>query len=203
MCYENLAQILNNTEKYDPITPKLVKGLMKQDSKLVEDVADKWNWNLVQQEAQSNIDNPAEGVAKASVATGLGFLGAGIGNWLGGAEAYGAAVPGVSQGSQQAAQLAAQTGEFGAYGLGKTMQAASTAENLGLMGQTAGRVGGNLLSNPVAKQYAIKQAQGLMSPQQPQQPPPPPPPPRQQEPMPMMYLTEEEKRRLMQQGMYY
>lgn len=207
MCYDRLGEILNKTEKYDPITPALLKKTMAQDSRSVKQLADRWNWDWLGNEAQSNIEKPEEGIAKASVATGLGFLGAGAGNALQGAGAYGAAVPGVSQGSQQAAMLAAQTGEFGAHGLGATMQAASGAEGLGLMGQYGGQLGGNFLQNAsgdMGRRYAMKQATGLMG--EPQQPPPPPPPPmRPQEPVMSPYMTEEEKRRFLmmqQRGLY-
>ena len=92
------------------------------------------------------------------------------------AAAYGAAVPGVSQGSAQAALLAEQTAPFGAYGLGKTMQAASGAEGLstgqGLMGQ----YGGNLMSNlggPRGQRLAMDQGLKMMQPEpQPQMVPP-------------------------------
>ena len=91
------------------------------------------------------------------------------------AAAYGATVPGVSQGSAQAALLAEQTGPFGAYGLGKTMQAASGAEGLSTGQGLMGKYGGNFLSNiggQKGQKFAMDQGLKMMQPEQPQMAPP-------------------------------
>lgn len=60
----------------------------------------------------------------------------------GSALGYGAAVPGVSMGSQQAAMLAEQTGAFGAQGLAATADAAAGAAGLGEAAAAAGAAEG-------------------------------------------------------------
>ncbi len=172
--YDKLAQTLDNTEKWDPITPGLIKKIFKTDSQNMSRIGNAIGWDRLEQDAKWNADNPSQGVARAATATGAGFAGAGIGNLLGGAGAYEAAIP--AAGSEQSAMLAAQTGDFGAYGLGKTMQAASTADGLPWYEQAGAKYGGNLLSNvgkagnQYAKKYTMDQAMGLMNPQQPQMP---------------------------------
>jgi hypothetical protein len=189
---------------------------METDSENVGSIFDKWGWDGAAQEAKRNEERPSEGIAKASVATGLGFLGAGAGNWLGGAGAYEAAVPAMN--SQQAAMLAAQTGEFGGYGLGQTMRAASGAQGLSGFQSGLANTGGGLLSGGLSggggagskNMMQLMQAANMVSPQQ--QPQMPAPLPRQgqmpaldtgsqgYQPMRGMssmprYMTEEEKKR--------
>lgn len=89
------------------------------------------------------------------------------------------AVPGV--GSQQAGLLAQQTGDFGAYGLGKTMESAASAEGLSGFQQALGQYGGKAMSllgknGPDAAKAYMKSQQmsGLLNPQQQQQPQPMP-----------------------------
>jgi hypothetical protein len=132
------------------------------------------------------------------------------------------AVPGA--GSEQAGLLAKQTGDFGAYGLGKTMEAAAGANGLNpvqqMLGQYAGKSMGLLdqAGNAAAKVQKAQQVAGLLSPQQPQAAPQQPMRPQQQgqpEPLPMPYsnskqqlppgvnpatLTEEQRRALRMQG---
>jgi hypothetical protein len=212
--YEHLADTWQDS-KIDGLgylnPQEIAEDVMKNDSRAVESVAKKWNMPWLEQEAHGNVSDPAKGMGKASTAAGLGFLGAGVGNWLGGAGAYGAATPGVSQGSQQAAMLAAQTGEFGGYGLGKTMEAASIAQELPWYQSMMGNMGGGMLSGgksgSAAQRYAMNQASDMM---QPQQQPMPPPQPLQhpQEPMrnpygaqdPLANLTEEQKMQLRMMG---
>lgn len=57
---------------------------------------------------------------------------------------YGAAIP--AAGTEQSDMLAAQTGDFGMYGLGKTMEAASGAEGLSPTQRNASKYAGKLLS---------------------------------------------------------
>lgn len=121
-------------------------------------------------------------------------------------QAYRAMVPGV--GSQQADMLAAQTGDFGAYGLGQTMKAASGAQGLSPMQSTMGQYGGRIMSNlggAKGKSLALQQGMKLAMPQQQQRPMPsaPPAPQGQQQPLTnpyqnslMMGLSEEDKQRL-------
>jgi hypothetical protein len=205
MSTAEMAQWLEETEKFDPITPQLIQSQFKNDSRAMQSLGDRWNIEPLSEEARYNQANPEEGIANASKAAAMGFLGAGIGSALGGAGAYGAATPGVAQGGQQAAMLAAQTGEFGGYGLAKTMEAAAQAQGLPWYSQAAGEAAG-LMSNasPAQSRMMMNQSQSLMNPP-PQAPPPPPPPrPQQQQPMMPLYMTEEEKQRLMmqQRGFY-
>jgi hypothetical protein len=213
--YEHLADVWQDS-KIDGLgylnPQEIVEESMKMDSRGIESLAKKWNLGGLEQEAHGNVSNPAMGIGKASTAAGLGFLGAGFGDWISGANAYGAAVPGVSQGSQQAAMLAAQTGEFGAHGLGKTMQAASIANELPAYQAAMANMGGGLLSGgksgAATQRYAMNQAMDMMQPQQPMQAPPQPLR-YQQEPMQNPYgqqqfdpsqLTEEQKMKLRMMG---
>lgn len=130
--------------------------------------------------------------------------------------AYQAAVPGV--GSQQAGLLAQQTGDFGAYGLGKTMEAAAGADGLSAWQQALGNYGGKAASlagknGPDAAKAYMKSQQisGLMNPQQPQMQQPARPMQGQAEPLANPYgpggnsmgllgLSEEEKKKLRAMG---
>lgn len=209
MCYEQLGNILNKTEKYDPITPKLIKEQMKFDSRGVKSAADRLNWDMLGQEAQRNIDKPEEGVAKASVATGLGFATAGAGNYLQGANAASGAAGGVPAGVQGTMESALMdTGYTPSTLMNALRYGADSGQGMGQTMQNYGQGLMTRMSSPGFKQglgkMALKQgASGLMDQQQP--PPPPPPPPRyQSQPSMPIYLTEEERRRLMQQqrGIY-
>lgn len=202
MSTAKMAELLEKTEKWDPITPQLIQSAFKNDSRAMESLGERMNFAPLAEHARYNQQNPEEGIANASKATALGFLGAGLGNVVGGAGAYGAATPGVTQGSQQAAMLAQQTGEFGMPGLLKTMEAAGSAQGLPMYEQAIGK-GAGLLSNmkPAQQRYLMNQGMNLMQPQQPpEQPPPPMYQPPQQQPMMMPYMTEEEKMRLRQMG---
>jgi hypothetical protein len=108
------------------------------------------------------------------------------------------AVPGA--GKEQTSMLAQQTGDFGAYGLGKTMEAASTAQGLSPLQQFAGQYGGKALGllggaggnmADAKKAEMMKMGMGLLEPQQPQQPMPQPMPRQQapQEPLPLPYTN--------------
>jgi hypothetical protein len=95
------------------------------------------------------------------------------------------AVPGV--GSEQAGLLAQQTGDFGAYGLGKTMESAASADGLSAMQQAMGNYGGKAMEllgkgGDASQKFAkAQQVMGLLNPQQQRQPMPMgAPPPRQQ-----------------------
>lgn len=65
----------------------------------------------------------------SSLWSGAGNIGSAL---FGNSMAYGAAVPGLSMGSQQAAMLAAQTGEFGFAGLNATSAAGASASGAGM-----------------------------------------------------------------------
>ena len=172
--------------------------------------------------------------AGAAGAAGAGATGAGVGAGASGAaslyggaqnagllaDLYGAAIPGLTAGSEQAAMLAAQTGEFGAPGLGSTMQAASGAEGLSPLESMAGKYGGNFMrnigGNKFAKRFALNQAQGLLSPPQ-EKPMPQRMPQGQQQPFEPVQMpyggsggpygglleTEEERRRRLREMGYY
>lgn len=198
MSTAKMAELLEKTEKWDPLTTQLIEGVFKNDSRAMESLGERINYAPLAEHARYNQRNPEEGIANASKATAFGFLGAGLGNLMGSAGAYQAAVPAMN--SQQAAMLAQQTGEFGGYGLGKTMQAASGAQGMNPMLSAFSDKAGGLLGNSGAKRYAFNQGMDMMQPQQPMQAPPPPQ--RQPPPQPLMspYLTEEQKRKLMAQG---
>jgi hypothetical protein len=131
MCYAQLGELLNDTEKVDPLTPKLVKGIMKQDSKLVEGAANKMNWWQLAQKAQQNQDKPEQGVAEAAVATGMGFLGPMLG---GGAAAGGAAgtAANAAPAAMTAAEMAAMTAAEQAAAI-TAQEAAMQAAQQGLL----------------------------------------------------------------------
>lgn len=84
MCYDKLADYWEASDEHIPGMKEAAK-IMKRDSGLVEDVGDRLNLDFLSQEARRNQERPSEGIAKASVATGLGFLGAGAGGAFGGA----------------------------------------------------------------------------------------------------------------------
>lgn len=70
--------------------------------------------------------------------------------------------------------LAAQTAEFGPYGLGKTMSSASGAQGLSPMQSMGGKYGGNMMSNLAGEKgqnLALKAGANMLQPpqQQPQQ----------------------------------
>lgn len=127
-------------------------------------------------------------------------------------------IPGA--GSQQTAALAQQTGDFGAYGLGKTLDASSGAQGLNGFQQGASQYGGKALSlldraatnygDPKTQQL-MKLGQGLLSPQQQPRQMPMRPPVQGGPPQPLVQpygsnsfdpstLTEEQKRMLRQKG---
>jgi hypothetical protein len=129
--------------------------------------------------------------------------------------AYSALLPGV--GAEQAAALAAQTGDFGLMGLGKTMEAAGSAQGLNPLQAMAAKGAGGLLGGGAsagsaagAKALMGQMGAGLMQPQQP--PPMPqgrPAPQAPQEALPTPYgpggnslglMSEEEKKRLRLMG---
>jgi hypothetical protein len=84
--------------------------------------------------------------------------------------AYRGMVPGA--GTQQADMLAAQTGDFGGYGLGQTMKAAAGAQGLSPYQQIAGQYGGNLLnsvsgvgSSGAGRSMALEMGKNMLTPQ--------------------------------------
>lgn len=219
MCYGEMGEFWNKTKMIDPIASQSLEHQTDLMSDAGESLGKRWNMPWLEQEGKYNKDHTSEALAKASVATLMGWLGAGGADSVAGAgaglmggagaagaaggaagtsaltaaelaalqasvgseglmaAAYGATVPGVSQGSAQAAMLAEQTGQFGAYGLGKTMQAASGAEGLSTGQGLMGKYGGNFLSNmggPKGQQFAMNQGLKMMQPEQPQHMPPPP-----------------------------
>lgn len=86
--------------------------------------------------------------------------------------AYSTMVPGV--GSQQAAMLAAQTGDFGAPGLGLTMQAASGAQGLNPASAYLSNLVGRGLTGGASAASSAKKAQLALKGYQMMQPHPPP-----------------------------
>lgn len=201
MCYGQLAQTLDNTEKYDPITPKLIKKIFQTDSQNMARIGSKLGWHQLEQDATHNADNPSEGVAKASVATGLGFLGAGVNNWLAGGQG------GVSVGS---AQSAAPGPGVVANGMQKAAivdsmllnSGVNPANYAGLLGYPTEMGGAARMGMTGAQKFALNQGINMMQPEQPQPMQQYRPPPQQQQPLPppMYGMTEEEKRRLREQG---
>jgi hypothetical protein len=207
-----MADIFDKMEKIDPLAHELGEGLVTNDSRAIESIADKWGWDVVRDEARYNQEHPGEGLAKASISAGAIMAPQAAGSLWGAAAptAYGAAT---GTAGEQAAMLAAQTADFGAYGLGKTMGAAAYA---GGPGSSAMNAGAGLLAGGGGKgsggQLAQKMAMNMMNPQQPQQPMPAPRAPQAPaEPLPSPYghnpesidprfLTEEQKRRLRAMG---
>lgn len=82
MSTAKMAEYLENTEDWDPITPQIIQSVFKNDSRAMESLGKKWNIAQLEQDARYNQQNPEEGIADASKATALGFLGAGIGNYF-------------------------------------------------------------------------------------------------------------------------
>lgn len=143
----------------------------------------------------------------SSLSSAKDSLGTGIAN-----TAYRSMVPGV--GSQQADMLAAQTGPFGPYGLGQTMQAASGAQGLSPAQSLYGQYAGKLMSgvgSAKGKQLALQMGMKALAPQQPRAMPQGAPAPQgQQQPLSNPYqnsltmnqgnLTEQQKARLRAMG---
>jgi hypothetical protein len=211
MSTAELAQWLEETEKFDPITPQLIQSQFKNDSRAMESLGKRWNIPSLEDEAAYNQANPEEGIANASKATAMAFLG----NWAGGAAgAAGGAVPPMAEmGGPVAAQTALQmqqaaqaSGGLGAFwnqltnNGGYVDQIGNVEEGLNAGSRTQGLMGFKM--GPQSRRMMMNQAQGLMNP--PPQAPPPPPPPRpqpQQQPIsPYQNLSEEEKQRLRMQG---
>lgn len=195
MCAGQLEDIYRSMENMDPVTYEALTSQFKSQSKLLEDVGEKWNMPLLAEDAKYYQQEPEVGMGRATA------IGASIyapyaaeaaypamAEWM-----YGAATPGVAQGGQQAAMLAAQTGDFGAYGLGKTMEAANYAKQSGIVDMASGLLSGGGAkgmsgSQKVGQQMLMGQALGAMNPQQPPQPMMAPPKQQgPQEPLPQPY----------------
>lgn len=190
---EDMDQIWRGMEQIDPLAFEASKSLVQNDSKIIEGVSRGLGADIVADEAQYNQDHPGEGLAKASIGAGLFFLPQAIsGAWEAAAPSvYGAAT---GTGAEQAALLAAQTGEFGAYGLGKTMESAAYAggQGSGLMNTAGGLLSGGgagVGSKGMSQQMMTRMGLDMMNPQQPQQPMMAPPPRQQSslEPLQMPY----------------
>lgn len=100
-----LGEIFEKTKKYDPITTQFIEEVFQNDSDNMEGIGRAIGWDQLERDARWNQQNSNEGIANASIATGLGFLGAGAGNWMG---AGASAAPGagvVAPGMQNAAML--------------------------------------------------------------------------------------------------
>lgn len=184
--------MFRSMENLDPVTHELLTSQFTSQSELLEDVGAKWNIPILEEDAKLYQENPELGMGRAS-AIGLSIYAPYAAEGVWGAmapAAYDAMVPAV--GAEQAGMLAAQTGDFGAYGLGKTMEAANYATQSGLAQSMGGLLsgGGAAGTNKQLQNLMVNQGMGLMNPQQEQAPPPNPPrPPQKIEPLPDPYGT--------------
>lgn len=213
--YDKLAQAFDNTKEWDPITPELIEGMFKNDSRAMESLGSRWNIGQLERDAQFNQDKPSQGLARAATATGLGFLGAGAGSAFQGAGAASEATAASELAAQEAlnsAQFAGQQGLLGAevpqgymsgmeagmldtgYTPSSLWNAAKYGPDSGQsFGQTMGNYGQGLLSkatSPGARQsagqrFAMDQGMKMMQPQQPQMAPSRPYGPPQKPPPPV------------------
>lgn len=78
MSTAKMAELLEKTEKWSP-GAKLAQDIFKNDSRAMQSLGDRLNWDALSSEARYNQQNPEEGLANASKATAMGFLG----SWLG------------------------------------------------------------------------------------------------------------------------
>jgi len=136
---------------------------------------------------------PAVGASAPGVAGAAGTAG-GIGTKVANA-AYGA-LPGMQAGGQQAAMLAAQTGQFGVPGLLSTGAAASGAQGISPVAASMFNFGAkaSLPSASGSQMQQLAMANNMMRPQQPQQQAMAPPPMPISRPQGARYPTLEEMR---------
>ena len=164
MCIGKMAEAFDKSDEWDPITGKVITALFKNDSQNAEALGKLLGWRQLENDAKWNQQNPEEGIAQASVATGMGFLGNGLSSWLGGGSSGLSASGSGGVGAGNAA--AGISGAAGA-GAGGLMGGAMTAQNAMKM-----------MELMQAMQAQQQPQQGLMA-----------PPPRQSgqmEPLPMM-----------------
>lgn len=207
MCYGQLAELWEKSDEHIPGMKEMSK-IMQTDSQNVQRIANAVGFDWLEEEAKRNADNPSEGIAKASVATGLGFMGAGLNNWLGGGQG------GVNVGSSMSA---APGPGVVANGMQGSAIMDSMLINAGYPQAAGGGFTGLAGGGGAGTGNAMKLAQMGSMMQQPQQQQPmmaPMPRPQQQyEPLPMLgqqsnslgygmpkMMTEEEKRRLRLMG---
>jgi hypothetical protein len=170
MSTAKMAELLEKTEKWDPITPQVIQSMFKNDSRAMQSLGDRWNIPQLSQDARYNQQNPEEGIANASKATALGFLGAGLGGLMNGGgyvDQIGNAAEGAVAGQRTA----------GLLGAGNNAAAKRYMMNQGM----------RMMEQPMAPQPPPPPRPMM---QQPQQMPSPY----------MGQLSEEEKRRLLMQG---
>lgn len=157
-------------------------------------------WDQLEQDARWNQQNPGEGIAKASLATGAGFAGAGLNNAAAAYSAANAPVGVMAPGMEGAAMMDSALINGGMSGLAG---GATTKALGGLLGGGKGTMGGK------GKDMLMSQGLGLMNPQPTMQAPPmrtqsTPPPPQitlRDDPTGMgLGLTEEQKRKLRELG---
>lgn len=202
-----LQEIFEKTKKYDKVTPEIIEGLFKFDSDNVEGFGRAIGWDQLEQDARYNQQHPSEGIANASLATGLGFMGAGLSNWLGAGAGGASAAPAAGVVAPGMAGTAAL--DTALINAGYANLAGGNLTGLAGGGAFMGGGGGKALQalSLVNSMGGQPQPQGMMA-----------PPPQQQqpyEPLPMPYaknslqtgmpkdprlMTEEEKKRLRMQG---
>ncbi len=176
MSTAKMAKMLENTEDWDPITPQVIQSIFKNDSRAMESLGKRWNIPQLEQDAKYNQQNPEEGIANASKATGMAFLG----NWLGGAA-------GAGNGGGYVDQIGnAYEGAVAGQATQPWYQAAMQQAN-----------------TPQMRRYLMNQGMDMMN-QQPMQAPQhtfqPPQQPTQDMQSMTPYMDEETKRRLREQG---
>ena len=208
MCTGKMARAFEKTKAWDPITPNIIEAIFKQDSKNVEGIGDALGWDQLERDAQWNQDNPQEGIANASLATGMGFATAGAGNMLGGSAnaPVGVMAPGMENAAMMDSALI-NSGMSGAAG-GTMTQAAGGL--LGNMGVGKGSMGTMGKMGESGKKMMAQQGMGLLGgggstmqapPPRTQSAPPPPQITLRDDPTGMgLGLTDEQKRKLRELG---
>ena len=159
----------------------LLYRLVKQDSRNAAWLGNALGIDFLEQEGKYNTKNPGHAITKAGEYAALGYLGGLYGGLYDSAGAYAAATPALTASGEQAAMLAAQTGDFGAQGLMSTAAAGGNSYANALASLSGGGA-------PSSKTMMALQGAKMMFPeQQPQQRPAAMPMQGQQGPLPNMY----------------
>lgn len=176
MSTAKMAKMLENTEDWDPITPQIIQSVFKNDSRAMESLGKRWNIQQLENDARYNQQNPEEGIANASKATGMGFLGAWAGNAAGAAGSGGGYVDQIGN-AYEGSMAGMQTQPW--------YQAAMSKAN-----------------TPQMRRYLMNQGMDMMNEQQQQAPQMTFQQP-QQQPQFAPYMSEEDKQRMREMGYPY
>ena len=157
-------------QNINDVLKKPLYQMATQGSRSVAEIGRGTGWDWLKNEGKKGEKNPGYALTRAAETAALAaaayYAPEAYSSMVASPEAYAAATPGLSAGGQQAAMLAAQTGDFGAQGLLQTASAGGNpyAAVLGKMVSGSGTGSG---ANLLASQMGAK----MLQPQQPQQMP--------------------------------